>query len=144
MNAKAYMNVYLYLMRDGKILLSKRENTGYEDTMWSLVAGHAEWGETAAKAMIREAKEEIDIDIKKEDLRVVHVLHRRSDRDNMDIFLHCDTWTGDLKNVEPHKCGGVAFFAMNELPGNTIGYIKEILVHIQNGFGYAEWGYSDD
>ena len=39
---RSYVCVYLVLERDGKVLLSLRENTGYEDGKWSLVAGHAE------------------------------------------------------------------------------------------------------
>ena len=56
---------YLLLVRDTEVLLSRRFNTGYEDGNYSLPAGHVDKGESVADALVREAKEEIGIDVKK-------------------------------------------------------------------------------
>ena len=58
-----------------EVLLSLRKNTGYRDGEYELPGGHVEANEDLMKAMVREAKEELLIDIKVEDLQIVHILH---------------------------------------------------------------------
>ena len=66
---KAVPAVYLILERDdGCILLMRRCNTGYQDGNYNLPSGHVEDGELPKAAMVREAKEEIGIDVAQEDL----------------------------------------------------------------------------
>ncbi|MDO8592281.1 MAG: NUDIX domain-containing protein [bacterium] len=67
---------YLVLIKDGRTLLLRRYNTGYEDGNYSLVAGHLDGEETFRHAMAREAEEEADIILTPDSLRVVHVMHR--------------------------------------------------------------------
>ncbi len=54
--------------KDGKILLSLRQNTGWADNMMTIPGGHTEEGETVVQAAIREAKEELGLDLFPEDL----------------------------------------------------------------------------
>ena len=70
--------VSLVLKKDNKILLQRRCNTGWCDDCYALVGGGIEEGETAFTAIIREAKEEIGITLRKQDLSVEHVLHFRN------------------------------------------------------------------
>lgn len=135
-NRKANVNVYLVLQTHEGLLLSLRENTGYEDGKWSLVAGHCEAFETAKEAMCREAQEEIGIVLSPHDLEVVHVMHRFTNRANVDIFMRASAWQGDIANCEPHKCGGVRFFST--LPDTTIPYIRQVINHIHAGRFYSE------
>lgn len=53
--------VFLLLIKNNKVLLLKRQNTGYADGKYSLVSGHVDKGETMQEAIIREAKEEAGI-----------------------------------------------------------------------------------
>ena len=57
--------VYIILIKNGKILLSLREGTGYMDGMYGLPSGHLEANESIADACIREIKEEININVEK-------------------------------------------------------------------------------
>lgn len=138
---KANVNVYLLLQQDSKILLSLRQNTGYEDGRYCLVAGHAEYGETPTQAMIREAHEEIGIQITPQDLCVVHTMHRKTNRDNLDLFLTCNQWSGEIRNCESDKCGGLAFFSPHQLPQNIVPYVKYALEQVQKGVHYSEFGF---
>jgi 8-oxo-dGTP diphosphatase len=141
MNAKPNLSVYLVLEENGKVLLILRHNTGYEDGKYAFAAGHADEGEPATYSMCREAKEEIDITILPEDLEIVHVMHRLSNRENIDIFMRPKKWSGTIQNMEPDKCLEVKFFAKDRLPENTAIYVKEVLENIENKVFYSESGW---
>lgn len=47
-----------------EILLALRKNTGYRDGKYELPGGHVEEGEDLMQAMVREAKEELMIEVK--------------------------------------------------------------------------------
>ena len=62
-----------------EILLQKRKNTGYMDGYYDLSAsGHVEKDESMTSALIREAKEEIGIDIMSEDIEFVTMMHTKT------------------------------------------------------------------
>ena len=135
------VNAYLVLRQEGKILFHLRKNTGYCDGMWCLVAGHVEDGEPATAGMIREAREEIGIKLLPSQLRVAHVMHRPSNRMNIDIFFECISWEGAIQNCEPEKCERLEFFSVDDLPTNTIGYIEFVLQAMSRGEFYSEYGW---
>ena len=135
---------YLLLEKEDKILMLRRFNTGYEDGKYSLVAGHVDQGESVINTMVREAKEEAGIDIDPEDLELVHVMHRRKEDKNderIDFFFRCDKWSGEIKNMEPHKCDDLNWFKLKELPENTIEYIETTLNLISEKELYSEFGW---
>ncbi|OGN04433.1 MAG: NUDIX hydrolase [Candidatus Yanofskybacteria bacterium RIFCSPHIGHO2_01_FULL_44_17] len=138
---KLIPEVYLLLVRDGKILLLQRKNTGYEDGNYSLVAGHAEAGEPLTHAMVREAKEECGIKIKPGDLALSLVMHRKTDRDQAGFFFRPLKWEGDVQNLEPEKCEDLNWFPIDNLPENTIPYIRKAVESLVSGVNYCEFGW---
>ncbi len=141
MKTQAYVCAYLLLKQEDKVLLQLRKNTGYCDGMWCLVSGHVEEEESATHGMIREAAEEIGVILRPEDLKVLHVMHSRTNRFNMDIFFECLQWEGEIKNLEPDKCEKLEFFPINSLPTNTAGFNGEALNAILTGKFYSEQGW---
>lgn len=135
---------YLVLIKENKILLQRRYNTGYEDGKYSVVAGHLDGNESFKQAMVREAKEEANIDIKSKDLNVVHVMHRSTvdnDNERIDVFLSADKWDGEIENLEPHKCDDLKWFVLDQIPDNVIPYVKSALKCIENNIFYSEFGF---
>ncbi len=135
---------YLILIRDGKILLSRRFSTGWMDGKYSFVAGHVESGETFLKCVIRESKEEAGIEINEADLEVVHIMHRKSDgieNERIDVFIKAKNWSGEIKNTEPDKCDDLGWFEINKLPENTIPYVRFAIENIKNKVFYSEFGW---
>lgn len=138
---------YLFLTKDNEVLLQKRCNTGYKDGEYGLVAGHVEQGESFKQALVREAKEEIGIDLCVDDFEVVHVMHRMEQSDppeigeRIDVFLKTKKYKGAIKNMEPHKCDDLSWFPINELPENTIIYIKFAIEKIKSKIFYSQFGW---
>ena len=86
---------HLFLMRDEEVLLLRRFNTGYADGQYSVVAGHLDGGETVKAAAVREAREEVGVEIAPADLHIVGVMHRKSDDERIDFFLTASAWSGN-------------------------------------------------
>lgn len=139
---RPYAAAYLVLIKDRQVLLLRRFGTGYQDGNYSLVAGHLDGGETTKQCIIREAREEAGINIKLENLEVVHVMHRLNpDREYFDIYLRAEKWTGDITNMEPDKCNELRWCNVNNLPCNTVPEVKSALENINNNAHYSEFGW---
>lgn len=122
-----FVCAYLILKQGENVLLLLRQNTGYCDGQYGLVSGHVEEGESASAAMIREAYEEAGIELLPSQLKVSHIMHRKSGRLNVDIFFECRSWKGSPVNREPEKCAALEYFPLDHLPSNTIPYIAQAL-----------------
>jgi len=134
---KFIIAVYLMLIEDGKILLLRRFNTGYEDGNYSLVAGHVDEGESFKEAIIREAKEEAGIEIDLKDIEVAHIM-QRIPLGRVSVFLTAKKWSGEIKNMEPEKCDDLSWFDIDNLPENTIPYIREAIENYRKNILYSE------
>lgn len=138
---KACVDLHLILRRGDKILLGLRQNTGFADGSWHLPSGHAEDEESATTGVIREAKEEVGVDVRPSDVRFVHFMHHRTDSGRVGLFYETDTWTGEVVNTEPDKCAEWRWFPITELPEQMIPYAAEALAHIAKENHYSERGW---
>lgn len=136
---------YLLLKKEDQICLLLRKNTGYHDGCFGLIAGHVEDGESATEGMVREAYEEAGITLSPSQLRVVHILHRKTKENRLciDVFFETDSWDGKLENREPHKCEKLAFYRTSALPVNTIQYLVDVMKAIAKGQFYSEMGWNE-
>lgn len=135
--------VYLLLRRNNEVLLSKRANTGYQDGMYSLVAGHLDGDELATNGMIREAFEEAGIIVSQQDMKFVHLSHRlnrdEKGQERLDMFFECWEWKGEIKNMEPEKCDELTWFAIENLPAETLPLIKLVINNVAKDINYSEY-----
>ncbi len=134
----------LLLIQDNKVLLLRRANTNHELGNYSMAGGHVEKQETFVQAMIREAKEEVGIDILPQDLRIVHLMHRglkQNDFEYVNIFFTATKWTGKIVNAEPHKCDDLSWFDLDKLPNNTVSYIRQAIKNVKENRLYSEHGW---
>ena len=69
MYTKFPVAVHIFLLRENSVLLLRRAHTGYGDGNYSVVAGHLDGGESVTQAAVREAKEEVGVDLRPADLR---------------------------------------------------------------------------
>lgn len=132
--------VSIILIKDNKVFLIRRANTGFFDGMYEVPAGHLDGGEPITKAASREAKEEAGIDIKAEDLKVVHIMHRYgSQKERIEFFLVAENWIGEPRNVEPEKCDHADWFDMDNLPENLVPKFKHALTQFRAGEIFSEF-----
>ena len=66
---------FLLLLRGNEVLLIRRYNTGFADGYYSLPAGHVEANENYTNCLLREAKEEIGIQLDPKNIMPVHIQH---------------------------------------------------------------------
>ena len=133
---------YLIVKNGDNLLLSLREGTGYMDGYYGLVSGHVEEGEPVRYACVREAKEEANIELKMKDIKPACVMHRITPQtEYMDVFFVVENYDGKVENMEPNKCGELKYYDINNLPKNTIDYIKVGIHNSLNGVFYCEYGF---
>jgi GrpB-like predicted nucleotidyltransferase (UPF0157 family)/8-oxo-dGTP pyrophosphatase MutT (NUDIX family) len=137
------VDVHVLLLRDGRILLGRRQNTGYADGLLHLPSGHLEAGETAAEAAAREALEELGITIDPADLRLAHVMHRAPDGgpDRVGFFFLADRWTGDVRNAEPDRCSELVWADPDALPPGVLAYPAAAVRAALAGEPYSEYAW---
>jgi 8-oxo-dGTP diphosphatase len=136
-----YAAVYAIIRNEqGEILFSQRKNTGFMDGRYHLPAGHMDGNETMVAAMIRELKEELDIDVLENDIRVVHISHRESiNREYFDAYLEVSRFTGIPKINEPEKCSTLNYFNITAINmADFVMYDIDIINMIDNGVHFSD------
>lgn len=131
--------VQLFFFREGQVLLLRRFNTGFRDGEYTVPAGHMDGGETVAQAAVREGREEAGVRIAEQDLTFSSVMHRIEDEERVDFFFQVLQWDGEPFNAEPEKCDDLRWFPVNDLPANTVPYVRQALQHHFDGVRFSEY-----
>ncbi len=130
-----------------EILLQKRKNTGYMDGYWDFSAsGHVEDNESMKMTAIREAKEEIGIDVKIEDVQFMTLIHEKTPTTDViyyDGYFKTTKWKNEPKVGEIEKCEEIKWFAIDDLPENMIESRKQAIENYKNHIPYSEFGWGD-
>lgn len=129
MQGKAKRGVGVILMLDGKVLLGERISK-IGNGQFGPPGGHVEKGEGWKEAMIREVREEIAIDIEKEDIGdpFLHSVHRK------DVDLLYETAVSvvryhpekmsSISLLEPDKVKSWDWYDLKSLPENLFDVFR--------------------
>lgn len=116
------------------------EQTKQNGGGYTLVGGRVEASEFAKDALVREAHEEVGIVLRKKDIHLVHLLHRRMPRSNEIIFVfRARHWVGEPQSQEPQKFSDVVWLPIGELPPRMPEALQYALERIQKGKEYSEF-----
>ena len=136
--------VHLFLVQDGKVLVEKRKNREYCNNQLDVIASHIIGNENAIDAIIRTAKVEVNINVKKEDLKIIQVMHQKSNPyEYINYFFITDKYTGELKNNDIDYCDGIEWVDFKYPIDNLEPYINEALKNYledpDNHFTFYGW-----
>ncbi len=119
----------------GDVLLARRtKNTRNDAGQWSKPGGTVEYGEKVADAIVREIKEELNIDIVMTGY-LPHVDHFLSEEQQHWVAFNyiARIVGGEVTNMEPEKCDAVAWFPCEQLPENSTQTTRESIAHYLAG-----------
>ena len=142
---KIPIGIHLLLRRGEEVLLIRRFNTGYADGKYGLPSGHLESGEWALDGIAREAREEVGIAIETNALQLAHTIHKRPYGNDsagsgiVALFFIADRWEGEPRNMEPDKCDRIGWFRMDDLPEETIPFIKQAIDNYRKGIVFSQF-----
>lgn len=127
----------LILENKGEILLLTQ--TTKNGGKFSLPGGKVEANESPIQALIRECKEEADINVNVENLKLVHVLHRQK-TEEVHIVMYFKTirWHGNLMSKEPKKFKNVGWHPLDNLPQKMSKITRSVLDKFHKGVLYSE------
>lgn len=124
--------VHLILTDGNKILVQKRAKNGSK--LWpgyyALPAGHVDEGENQYEALVREAREELGIELDPKDIIKEYTVLRRNffDIDGkrlepyIDYYFEMEKYNGTPSIMEKDKCEELKWVDINNLPEPFINY----------------------
>lgn len=119
------LGVSIAIIQDHKILLTKR----HDFAVWCLPGGHVDAGESLAQAAIREAREEIGLDI-----RLTHLIGLYSRPAWQHGDYHIASFAGEIiggtLSPQPDEVIDIGFFPENALPPHAeflVGHYQRVM-----------------
>lgn len=130
---------------EGKVFLSKRgADATNERGCWEFPGGKVDFGERLVDAIVREIREEYDMRIEVIELLGVcdHILPTERQHWVSPTFIarHID---GAARIVEPRKCDGIGWFALDALPQPLSVISQEDVRTYQTRHGLTQNGSGD-
>jgi 8-oxo-dGTP diphosphatase len=129
---RVVVDVILLLMRNGRILLRERANTGYGDGAYEPPSGELADRETIVETAIRVASA-AGIAIDGENVSLAHVMHDVSGGGRIAFFLSVSGWTG--QPASPDVC----WFPVGDLPTNMLDRARVALRNYADGMRFSTY-----
>jgi 8-oxo-dGTP pyrophosphatase MutT (NUDIX family) len=122
--------VHMIITKNNKILLQKRKGSKLWPGYYALPAGHIDEGETQFDALIREAQEELGINIDPKNILNSYVVLRRNffEIDGkqlepyIDYYFDIEEFEGVPRIMEEDKCDELIWADADNLPEPFINY----------------------
>lgn len=137
---KFLSSIYLIIKNDnGEILLQRRCGTKLWPGFLALPAGHIDEGENAYEAAVREAREELGIEITIQDIVDTFVVNRKNKSlpSYYDVYFEISKYNGNIRINEPEKCSELVWCDPNKLPDDMIDFEKEAIKNNFDGIKFS-------
>jgi len=126
------------IRRDNKVLLQLRKNC-FGAGKYGLPGGHLEYMERLDEALLRELKEELDLNLAKENLRFAAIFDdphdpcRRDQEHHIQVCFFVEIGNQIPRINEPNKCEKLEWFDIMNLPENILTQHRGSLELVRNG-----------
>jgi 8-oxo-dGTP diphosphatase len=130
---RVVVDVVLLLMRNGRILLRERANTGYGDGAYEPPTGQLADRETIVETAIRVASAEAGITINAGNVSLAHVMHDVSGSGRIAFFLTVSGWQGE------HTSTVACWFPVRNLPTNMLDRSRAALRNYAEGMRFSTY-----
>lgn len=130
---KVVVDVILLLMRDERILLRERANTGYGDSAYEPPSGQLADRETIVETAIRVAADQAGLDIDAGNVSLAHVMHDVSGSGRIAFFLSVAGWQGECSSP------GARWFPVGHLPTNMLDRSRVALRNYADGMHFSTY-----
>src|SRR5579862_3234397 len=129
---RVVVDVILLLMRNGRVLLRERANTGYGDGAYEPPSGQLADRETIVETAIRIASA-AGIVIDAENVSLAHVMHDVSGSGRIAFFLSVSGW------VDQPTSPDVRWFPVGDLPTNMLDRARVALRNYADGMRFSTY-----
>ncbi len=128
------------VFRNGDRILWMRRFGGWGSGLLCPPGGHVEQGESFSDAAIREAREEVGVEIEAKDLKPFHIIHRNNDegQERVDVCFVVDAWKGEFVNNEPTKCSELLWASLNDVAHEVVPILRVCIERGLQGAFYSE------
>ena len=127
MHLQVYGTVNIYIVRDGKVLLGRRQNTEWMNGYLCPPGGRMQPDETPRQAAVRELEEEVGLKLAVDDLQFACVADRSSDVHSVAYEFVIDGHGLKPVNAEPSLCSELVWADMHDLPEDLIADFRDII-----------------
>ena len=132
--------IYLIIKnKNDEVLLQRRQGTKLWPNYLALPAGHIDKNENAYEAAVREAKEELGIEISIDDIIDTFVVNRKNKSlpSYYDVYFEISKYIGNIRINEPDKCSELVWCNLNNLPEDMIDFEKEAIEKNSKGIKFS-------
>lgn len=132
--------VYLIIKNEkGEILLQRRQGTKLWPGFLALPAGHVDECENVYEAAIREAREELGIEITRANIVDTFAANRRNKSllPYFDVYFEINGYNGEIQISELEKCSELVWADINNLPEDMIDFEIEAIKNNLNGIKFS-------
>ena len=122
------VGVGAFILNDNNELLLQKRAVPAEKDYWCIPGGRLEMFETLEHAVIREAKEETDLDI--EIIKLMGICNHIIEKENahwVATSYLCKIKSGEAKIMEPDKASDMKWFKLDNLPDKLTITTKKAL-----------------
>jgi 8-oxo-dGTP pyrophosphatase MutT (NUDIX family) len=130
---RVVVDVILLLVRNGRILLRERANTGYGDGAYEPPTGQLADRETIVETAVRIASAEAGVVISAGNVSLAHVMQDVSGSGRIAFFLTVSGWAGECISPDAR------WFDLGQLPTNMLDRSRVALRNYADGMRFSTY-----